>query len=182
MLPGTVEILEAIHVTLPSGPAVPDSVVADVGVTVNDGVSIDIEAVQLVVELVSPGNKAMDQKFMPMLYAKAANPHYRRLEFDPAPWPIITELENDRYVEQTIVLSGEAAWLDTPFAIDLAGLARQYLAPRWHPLTRSRRPFLVRCPALKGAVSSVFVDDGHLAASDRHEQEECQLPDEEEPW
>lgn len=134
MLPGTVEILEAIHVTLPSGPAVPDSVVADVGVTVNDGVSIDIEAVQLVVELVSPGNKAMDQKFMPMLYAKAANPHYRRLEFDPAPWPIITELENDRYVEQTIVLSGEAAWLDTPSRSTWPGSP----GSTWHPVgTRS---------------------------------------------
>ncbi|MCT2543402.1 Uma2 family endonuclease [Streptomyces atratus] len=125
MLSGAVEFLEAIHVTLPSGPVVPDNMVADAGVTVNDGVSIDIEAVQLVVELVSPGNKAMGQKFMPMLYAKAANPHCWRLEFDPAPGLIITELENDRYVEQTIVLSGEAAWLDTPFAVDLAGLARQ---------------------------------------------------------
>lgn len=182
VLPGTVEILEAIHVTLPSGPVVPDNVVADADMTVNGGVSIDIEAVQLVVELVSPGNKAMDQKPMPMLYAKAANPHHRRLEFDPAPWLIITELEHDRYVEQTSFLSGEAACLDARFAIDLAGLARRQLAPRWHPLTRSRRPVLVRCPALKGAVLSAFVDDGHLVASDRHEQEEYQLPDWEEPW
>lgn len=52
-----VEILEAINVTLPSGLVVPDIVVADAGATVDDGVSIDAEAVQLVVELVSPATK-----------------------------------------------------------------------------------------------------------------------------
>ncbi|MEU2132386.1 Uma2 family endonuclease [Streptomyces gelaticus] len=122
-----VEILEAINVTLPSGLVVPDIVVADAGATVDDGVSIDAEAVQLVVELVSPGNKTMDRKFKPMLYAEAAIPHYWRLEFDPAPRLVITELENGRYVEQTTALSGEVTRLDAPFpfAIDPAGLARQ---------------------------------------------------------
>ncbi|MFF2438773.1 Uma2 family endonuclease [Streptomyces sp. NPDC058107] len=80
-----VEILEAINVTLPSGLVVPDIVVADAGATSEDAVSIDADAVQLVVELVSPGNKTMDRKFKPMLYAEAAIPHYWRLEFDPAP-------------------------------------------------------------------------------------------------
>ncbi|MET9655485.1 Uma2 family endonuclease [Streptomyces sp. NPDC006510] len=102
-----VEILEAINVTLPSGLVVPDIVVADAGATVDDGVSIDAEAVQLVVELVSPGNKTMDRKFKPI-------PHYWRLEFDPAPRLIITELENGRYVEQTTALSGEVTRLDAP--------------------------------------------------------------------
>lgn len=79
------------------------------------------------VELVSRGDKTMDRKFKPMLYAEAAVPHYWRLEFEPAPRLIITELENARYVEQTTALSGEVTRLDTPFpfAIDPAGLARQ---------------------------------------------------------
>lgn len=64
---------------------VPDIVVADQGATIEDAVSIDAEAVQLVIELVSPGNKTMDRKLKPLLYAEAAIPHYWRLEFDPAP-------------------------------------------------------------------------------------------------
>ncbi|WP_406515929.1 Uma2 family endonuclease [Streptomyces sp. NBC_00873] len=122
-----VEILEAINVTLPSGLVVPDIVVADAGATSEDAVSIDADAVQLVVELVSPGNKTMDRKFKPVLYAEAAIPHYWRLEFDPAPRLIITELHNGRYIEQTTALAGEVTQLDSPFpfAIDPAGIARQ---------------------------------------------------------
>lgn len=62
-----VEVLEAINVVLPSGLVVPDIVVADEGATADDGVSIDADAVQLVVELVSPGNKTMDRKLKPLL-------------------------------------------------------------------------------------------------------------------
>ncbi|MET7649232.1 Uma2 family endonuclease [Streptomyces sp. NPDC005426] len=122
-----VEVLEAINVTLPSGLVVPDIVVADAGATVDDGVSIEADAVQLVVELVSPGNKTMDRKFKPMLYAEAAIPHYWRLEFDPAPRLIISELENGRYVEATTALAGAVTSVDAPFPfeIDPAGLARQ---------------------------------------------------------
>lgn len=86
-----VEVLEAVNVTLPSGLVVPDLVVTDVGATVEDTVSADADAVQLVVELVSPGN-TMDGKFKPLLYAEAAIPHFWRLEFDPAPRLIVSEL------------------------------------------------------------------------------------------
>ncbi|GHD76265.1 hypothetical protein GCM10010317_092370 [Streptomyces mirabilis] len=71
-----VEVLEAVNVTLPSGLVVPDLVVTDAGATVEDTVSVDADAVQLVVELVSPGNKTMDRKFKPLLYAEAAIPHF----------------------------------------------------------------------------------------------------------
>ncbi|MEK8175043.1 Uma2 family endonuclease [Streptomyces sp. M19] len=101
-----VEVLEAINVTLPSGLVVPDIVVADQGATVEDRVSIDADAVQLVVELVSPGNKTMDRKFKPMLYAEAAVPNYWRLEFDPAPRLFCGELDGGRYVEQATALPG----------------------------------------------------------------------------
>ncbi|MFC7510721.1 hypothetical protein ACFQV4_06180 [Streptomyces thermocarboxydus] len=49
-----VEILEGVNVVLPSGLVVPDLVVADAGATADDPVTVDIDAVQLVVELVSP--------------------------------------------------------------------------------------------------------------------------------
>lgn len=122
-----VEVLEAINVTLPSGLVVPDIVVADAGATAEDGVSIDAEAVQLVVELVSPGNKTMDRRFKPMLYAEAGIPAYWRLESDPAPMLVICELESGRYVERTTALAGTVTRVDTPFPfeIDPAGLVRQ---------------------------------------------------------
>ena len=122
-----VEVLEAINVTLPSGLVVPDIVVADAGATAEDGVSIDAEAVQLVVELVSPGNKTMDRRFKPMLYAEAGIPAYWRLESDPAPMLVISELHNGRYVEQTTALAGTVTRVDNPFPfeIDPAGLIHQ---------------------------------------------------------
>ncbi|WP_432038706.1 Uma2 family endonuclease [Streptomyces cucumeris] len=122
-----VEILEAINVTLPSGLVVPDLVVCDAGATVEDGVSVDAEAVQLVVELVSPGNRTMDRKFKPMLYAEAGIPHFWRLEFDPAPRLVVAELGAGRYVEKDAALAGATTRIHAPFVVDIdpAGLARQ---------------------------------------------------------
>lgn len=122
-----VEVLEAVNVILPSGLVVPDLVVADAGATAEDGVSVDADGLQLVVELVSPGNRTVDRKFKPMLYAEAAIPHFWRLEFDPAPMLVVHELEDGRYVERTTALAGATTRLDIPFpvAIDPAELARQ---------------------------------------------------------
>ncbi|MFF2926916.1 Uma2 family endonuclease [Streptomyces celluloflavus] len=120
-----VEVLEAINVILPSGLVVPDIVVADAGATAEDGVSLDAEAVQLVVELVSPGSKTMDRKLKPLLYARAAVPHYWRLEFDPAPRLIARELDAGRYVETATALPGTVTRIEKPFPFDFspAGLA-----------------------------------------------------------
>ncbi|MBY8888007.1 Uma2 family endonuclease [Streptomyces sp. PTM05] len=122
-----VEVLEGVNVVLPSGLVVPDLVVADAGATADDPVTVDVEAVRLVVELVSPGNSTMDRKVKPMLYAEAAIPHFWRLEFDPAPMLAIYELESGQYVQRTTALAGATTHLDTPFpiAIDPAGLSRQ---------------------------------------------------------
>lgn len=122
-----VEVLEAVNVTLPSGLVVPDIVVADAGATVEDGVSVDAEAVQLVVELVSPGNKTMDRRFKPMLYAEAGIPHYWRVEFDTAPRLVLAELRYGSYVERTTALAGASSRIETPFpfTIDPAHLTRQ---------------------------------------------------------
>ncbi|WP_425508519.1 Uma2 family endonuclease [Streptomyces roseirectus] len=122
-----VEILEGVNVVLPSGLVVPDLVVADAGATADDPVTVDIDAVQLVVELVSPGNRTMDRKIKPLLYAEAAVPHFWRLEFDPAPMLAVYELEGGRYVERTTALAGATTRLDTPFPIEIdpATLSRQ---------------------------------------------------------
>lgn len=100
--------------------------VADQGATLADGVGIDAEAVQLVVELVSPGNKTMDRKLKPMLDAEAAIPHYWRLEFDPTPRLICSKLDAGRYMERGTAICGTVTRIDTPypFEIDPAGLTR----------------------------------------------------------
>ncbi|WP_405582799.1 Uma2 family endonuclease [Streptomyces sp. NBC_01190] len=122
-----VEVLEAINVTLPSGLVVPDIVVADAGATAEDGVSIDAEAVLLVVESVSPGNATMDRRFKPLLYAEAGIPAYWRLESDPGPMLVISELQGSRYIERTTALAGFVTGVSEPFPfqIDPAGLTRQ---------------------------------------------------------
>jgi Uma2 family endonuclease len=122
-----VEILEGVNVVLPSGLVVPDLVVVDAGATADDPVTVDVEAVQLVIELVSPGNSTMDRKIKPMLYAEASIPHFWRLEFDPAPMLAVYELRGGRSVETTTALAGATTRLEAPFpmAIDPAGLSRQ---------------------------------------------------------
>ncbi|MFF2423414.1 hypothetical protein [Streptomyces mirabilis] len=66
-------------------------------------------------------------KFKPLLYAEAAIPHFWRLEFDPAPRLIVSELHTGRYVETTTALAGATTRIHAPFTvgIDPAGLSRQ---------------------------------------------------------
>ncbi|GGX67742.1 Uma2 family endonuclease [Streptomyces anandii] len=120
-------MLEAVNVILASGLVVPDLVVADAGATAEDGAGVDADGVRLVVELVPPGNRMVDRKFKPMLYAEAAIPYFWRLEFDPAPMLVVHELEGGRYAERTTALAGVTTHLNAPFpvAIDPAGLSRQ---------------------------------------------------------
>ncbi|MCX4581475.1 Uma2 family endonuclease [Streptomyces sp. NBC_01571] len=100
-----VEVFEAINVTLPSGLVVPDLVVTDAGATAEDTVSVDADAVQLVIELVS----------------------FWRMEFDPAPRLIVSELQGGRYIETLTALAGTTTHIAAPFPVDIdpAGLARQ---------------------------------------------------------
>ncbi|MFF7328923.1 Uma2 family endonuclease [Streptomyces sp. NPDC008150] len=122
-----VEVLEGVNVVLHSGLVVPDVVVADAGATADDPVNLDVDAVQLVVELVSPGNSTMDRKVKPLLYAEAAVPHFWRLEFAPAPLLVAYELQGGRYVERTTALAGATTRLTAPFPVEIdpAGLVRQ---------------------------------------------------------
>ena len=122
-----VEVLEAVNVITSNGLFVPDIVVADAGATATDGVSIDAEAVQLIVELVSPGNAEMDRTVKPQLYARAGISHFWRVEFAPAPRIIVMALRGGRYVEQATALPGVVTKVDEPFpfSIDPAGVATQ---------------------------------------------------------
>ncbi|WP_405551045.1 Uma2 family endonuclease (plasmid) [Streptomyces globisporus] len=100
---------------LPSGLVVPGLVVTDAGAAVEDTVGIDADAVQPVVGLVSPGNRTMDRKVKPLLYAEAAVPYFWRLEFGPAPGLVTSTLESGRYVETTAALAGTTTRIGAPF-------------------------------------------------------------------
>ncbi|MFG3172919.1 Uma2 family endonuclease [Streptomyces sp. NPDC048200] len=105
-----VEVLEAI----------------DAGATAEDTVSVNADVVQLVVEIVSPGNRMMDRKVKPLLYAEAAIPHFWHLEFEPAPRLILSELQGGRYVTLN-ALVGATTRIDAPFPVDIdpVSLVRQ---------------------------------------------------------
>lgn len=122
-----VEVLQSINVTLPSGLVVPDIVVADADATAEADVSIDAEAVLLVIELVSPGRGTMDRAFKPVLYAEAGIPVYGRLESDPAPMLVISELHDGRYIEHATAPAGALTrvYAPFPFEIDPGQLVRR---------------------------------------------------------
>ncbi|MFF3565753.1 Uma2 family endonuclease [Streptomyces sp. NPDC002574] len=103
---------EVINVVLPSGLVVPDIVVADAAATATDEAGIDAEAVLLVVELVPPGTRTMDRRLKPLLYAEAGIASYWRVEPDPAPRLVITELGGGRY--------DSASWRHHPYAEPVA--------------------------------------------------------------
>lgn len=123
----SVEVLDAINVLLPGGLVVPDIVVADAGATRDDAVAIDAEAVQLIVELVSPGNRLMDRRVKPLLYAEAGIPYYWRMEFDPVPRLIMSELDRGTYTETATAIAGATTRTKMPFPIEIdpEGLAHQ---------------------------------------------------------
>ncbi|MFI6443305.1 Uma2 family endonuclease [Kitasatospora sp. NPDC050543] len=122
-----VEVLEAVNVIVPSGLFVPDLVVVDAAATAGDPVALDSEAVQLIVEIVSPSNKHMDRSVKPGLYAEAEIPHFWRLELAPSPQLIVLELVQGRYKETAALLAGAEAEVALPFPVrfDPAVLSRR---------------------------------------------------------
>ncbi|MGW4895069.1 Uma2 family endonuclease [Kitasatospora sp. NPDC004240] len=112
-----VEVLEAVNVRVPFGLFVPDLVVVDAEATADDPVAVDCEAVRLVVEIVSPGNRRMDRGIKPGLYAEAAIPHFWRVELAPAPHVVAFELVEGRYKETATFPAGAEAVFDAPFEV-----------------------------------------------------------------
>jgi hypothetical protein len=102
---------------MPSGLLVPDIAVVDAQAAAEDPVSIDADAVLLVVELVSPGNKRMDRRIKPGLYAEAHIPSYWRVEFEPAPSLVVSELDGIKYHETLTLVSGATDIIALPFPV-----------------------------------------------------------------
>ncbi len=121
--PAPWEVLESANIRLlPGRILIPDVVVlenADMDATVND-----VRRVRLAVEVVSPGDAAMDRALKPQLYAQSGIPWYLRVEQHPgAPVGHLHALDGEVYREIAV---GTTVELTEPFpaTLDLAHLAR----------------------------------------------------------
>ncbi|MFF4738898.1 Uma2 family endonuclease [Streptomyces sp. NPDC001262] len=124
-----VEVLTAVNVVLPDGLFIPDIAVVDAAAAAEDPVACDAEAVLLVVEIVSPSSsgRRTDRLLKPPYYAEAGIEHLWRLELEPQPALIISELEDGRYTERVVAEAGRKTLVEKPFPVELdpGALVRQ---------------------------------------------------------
>ena len=115
------EVLEAVNVVLPDGLFIPDIAVVDAAAADEDPVTFDAEAVLLVVEIVSPSSsgRRTDRLLKPPYYAEARIEHLWRLELEPVPALIVSQLENGRYVERTVAEEGRMTLIEKPFPVEV---------------------------------------------------------------
>ncbi|MGW4160521.1 Uma2 family endonuclease [Streptomyces sp. NPDC004788] len=113
------EVLEAVNVVLPDGLFIPDIVVVEAAAAAEDPVTVDAEAVLLVVEIVSPSSsgRRTDRLLKPPYYAEANIEHLWRLELEPVPALVVSELVDGRYVERTVAEAGQETSIDAPFPL-----------------------------------------------------------------
>ncbi|MFF8557046.1 Uma2 family endonuclease [Streptomyces sp. NPDC015501] len=119
------EVFEAINVVVPDGLLIPDLVVIDAMASA-EMTAVPAHDVLLVVKIASPSTRVTDRKLKPQLYAAAGIGHYWRIELEPAPRLIASELHVGGYAE-TEHLAGATARIEDPFpvAFDPAVLARR---------------------------------------------------------
>lgn len=109
-------VIEAVNVRLrPGRIAIPDVVVSD-----DDGKTIfEASEVELVAEVVSPGNAAADRVVKMQLYALGGIQWYLLVEVDPVELRLF-RLDNGYYVEDATARAGETLRLTEPFPLELA--------------------------------------------------------------
>ncbi|MFI6420200.1 Uma2 family endonuclease [Streptomyces sp. NPDC050842] len=113
------EVLEAVNVTLPDGLFIPDIVVVEAAAAAEDPITYDADAVLLVVEIVSPSSsgRRTDRLLKPPYYAEAGIEHLWRLELEPVPALVVSELEDGRYVERLVAEAGLDTAVVAPFPL-----------------------------------------------------------------
>ncbi|MGW3569512.1 Uma2 family endonuclease [Streptomyces sp. NPDC000941] len=116
-----VEVFETVNVVLPEGLFIPDIAVVDAAAAEEDPVTYDAEAVLLVVEIVSPSSsgRRMDRLLKPPFYADAGIEHLWRLELEPVPALIVSQLENGRYVERLAAEAGHTTLIEKPLPVEV---------------------------------------------------------------
>ncbi|MFJ7064815.1 Uma2 family endonuclease [Streptomyces sp. NPDC101115] len=113
------EVLEAVHLVLPDGLFIPDIVVVEASAAADDPITYDAEAVLLVVEIVSPSSsgRRTDRLLKPPHYAEANIEHLWRLELEPVPALVVSELRDGRYVERLVAEAGRETSIEEPFPL-----------------------------------------------------------------
>ncbi|ADI08042.1 hypothetical protein SBI_04922 [Streptomyces bingchenggensis BCW-1] len=122
-----VEVLKTVNVVLPEGLFIPDIAVVDARTVDEDPVACEAEAVLLVVVVSSPASRRIDRLFKPPFYADGGIEHLWRLELEPVPALIVSQLENGRYMERTVAEEGRMTLIEKPFPVeaDPAALVRR---------------------------------------------------------
>jgi Uma2 family endonuclease len=108
-------VVEAVNVRLrPGRIAIPDVVITD-----DDSRAVfEAADVELVAEVVSPGNAAADRVVKMQLYALAGIRWYLLAQVDPIELRLL-RLEGGHYVEQAVAVAGEILRLTEPVKVDL---------------------------------------------------------------
>ncbi|MDX3230107.1 Uma2 family endonuclease [Streptomyces sp. ME19-01-6] len=115
---------EAVNVTGESRLFIPDIAIVDRAAVQRGTLAVPLEAVLLLVEIVSPFNQSTDRILKPALYAQAKVPAYWRVELEPDVRVVVHELAVDTYREVATVTGRESVQVAGEFSVDLdvAGL------------------------------------------------------------
>ncbi|GGT37022.1 Uma2 family endonuclease [Streptomyces purpureus] len=116
-----VEVLEAVNLVLPDGLFIPDIVVVEAAAAAENPITYNADDVLLVVEIVSPSSsgRRTDRLLKPPYYAEAGIEHLWRLELEPVPALVVSELVDGCYVERIVAEAGRKTSIETPFPLKL---------------------------------------------------------------
>lgn len=110
---------EAVNVTGESRLFIPDIAIVDRAAVQRGTLAVPLEAVLLLVEIVSPFNRSTDRILKPALYAQAKVPAYWRVELEPHVQVVAHELSVDTYREVATVTGKEAVQVAGEFSVEL---------------------------------------------------------------
>lgn len=114
------DIAEAVNVRSDDQLFIPDIVVADADAVTMDTVAVSIEAILLIVEIVSPGNTANDRVWKPNAYARLGLPHYWRLEVSGGkPELVVHNLDGALYREVGKVTGAALVPVGDAFSVEV---------------------------------------------------------------
>ena len=98
---------------------IPDLAVVDRAAVRRNTLAVPMDAALLLVEIVSPHNRASDRILKPALYAQAKVPAYWRAELEPEPTVHVHELTGDGYRETETVTGKRSVEVAGAFTVDL---------------------------------------------------------------
>lgn len=113
-------VAEGVNIRSKDELFIPDIVVVESSAVSMDTVCVDINSALLVVEIVSPGNAAVDRLVKPNAYARLGLPHYWRLEpSGPEPRLIVHTLDGSHYREVDNVTDTAVVSVGSEFDVEI---------------------------------------------------------------